>query len=112
MDDDCLDRIVVSKLAQLVHNFVRVEDHTIEVHYADLVSEGVNSCLLAPRVQCDVHHGEHGQHKEEEGASSDQHPEPDARACVFSHKCPVSLALARNACAINKDFAQTVSVEP
>src|SRR5438105_948512 len=100
MDNDCLDRIVVSKLAQFVHNFVRIQDHTVEVHYADLVSEGVNSRLLASRVQCHVHHGEHGQHKEEEGPSSDHHPEPDTRTYVFSHKCPVSLALAREACAI------------
>ena len=111
MDDDSLDRIVLSELAQLIHNFVRVENHTIEIHHPDFVPEGVDSRLLAARVQCHVHHGEHGQHKQEEGPSSDQHPEPDARACVFRHKCPVSLALARETCAINKDFAQAVSVE-
>ena len=86
MNNDGFDGIVISESVQLVHNFFRIQDHTLEVHHPNFVPEPVDTRLLTASVQRDIHQREHGQHKEEECASPDQDPQPDTRTCIFSHK--------------------------
>src|SRR5581483_1841027 len=87
MNNDGFDRVVVSELAQLLYSLTRVEDDAFEVHHPDLVAKGVNAGLPPARLQRQENQGEDCEHKKKEGPASDQDPEPDARACVFSHKC-------------------------
>ena len=92
-----------AKRLQLADDFVGIENHAVEIDDADLVAEGVEPGLLLVRVHRDIDQRKHGQHKEEESASSDYDPEPDARTCVFSHKVVSSLALIGGGIALGGD---------
>src|SRR5450432_1564830 len=95
VNNDRLDGIVVGKTLQLADDFVGIKNHAVEINDADLVSEGVEPGLLLVRVHCNINQSKDGQHKEEESASSNDDPKPDARAVVFRHKCASSLAPIR-----------------
>src|SRR6266567_4813276 len=95
MHDDGFDGIVIGEPAKLVHNVIRIEDHTLEVHHANFVSEGMHPGLPPAGVQRNVHQSKDGEHKEEECPSSDKDPQPNARASVFSHSDCSSLAPSR-----------------
>ncbi len=78
VNNDRLDGIVVGKALELANHLIGIENHAVQINDADLVSEGVEPSLLSPRVDRNINQSEHGQHKEEKSASSDDNPEPDA----------------------------------
>src|SRR6185503_20022720 len=87
VDDDGLDRVVISQLAQLFHRFRGAEDDTVEIDDTDLIAEEAR--LLSTCMEGEKHQREHGQDKEEERSSSNQYPEPYARTSVVAHKFSV-----------------------
>src|SRR5436305_14534227 len=70
MNDDGFDVIVVSKPAHVLDNFTGINDHAIKIYDSNLVTESVNAGLTPAGVKRDENQSEHGQHDDEESASS------------------------------------------
>src|SRR5215831_4107913 len=76
VDHDGLDRVIISKLAQLLNHFTGIENDAFEIDHANLVAE-TEARLLASGVKRQVNHREHRENEEEEGSSPDENPEPN-----------------------------------
>jgi hypothetical protein len=71
MEDDRLDRIVVSEPADVLYDFTGIDDYAIKIYHSDLVAESVNASFASAGVQSYKDQSKYGQHEEEESASSD-----------------------------------------
>src|SRR5262249_44600283 len=87
MHDDGLNRVIISKLPQLLDHFAGIKNDAFEINDPNLLAERIKSGPPAADMQSNVNQCEYRQHKEEERSSADQHPQPNTRARGrFTHK--------------------------
>jgi hypothetical protein len=70
VNDDGLDGIVFSESADVLYDLTGFDDYAIKIYDSDLIAESVNAGFTSAGVQRDEDQSEHGQHEEEESASS------------------------------------------